>query len=90
MFRLTVMSTETLFAHLDWVNPETPIRIYSLRLIIEALWVMLLSRSFPQAISVRGLILHQYLYPLYVVYFGLMANFGNYHWKDRSYSVRVQ
>ena len=79
-----------LFAWLDWVAPETPIRIYNLRFIIEAIWLMCLARFFPNALSVRCLILHQLLYPLYVIYFGLMANFGNYQWKGRSYAVRVQ
>ena len=40
--------------------------------------------------SLRVLIIHQFLYPLYVVYVGLMANFGNYRWKGRSYRVGVK
>lgn len=79
-----------LFSYLGWVAPEAPIRVYSIRFIIEAIWVMCLAGFFHQAISVRALIIHQFLYPFYVVYFGLMANFGNFQWKGRNYPVQVQ
>jgi len=78
------------FSWLDWVDPEVAIRTYSIRFVIEAIWVMVVAVFFDQAISIRAFILHQYLYPFYVIYFGLMANFGNYKWKGRSYSVQVQ
>ena len=79
-----------LLAFAGLVSSDDVLGIWRLRFVIEALWVMWLTRFFVSALSIRAFYLHQFLYPVYVIYFGLMANFGNYHWKGRSYKVRWQ
>lgn len=60
------------------------------RLLLEAFLVLMLNRFFRSKLSVVALLLHQILYPFYAIYFGVAANFGNFHWKGRSYKVQVQ
>ena len=79
-----------LFGFLHWVAPEMLIWVYGIRFAAEALWIICLKGFFHQVLSLRALVIHQFLYPSYVVYVGLMANFGNYRWKGRSYRIRVK
>ena len=79
-----------LFSFLNWVAPEMLIWVYGIRFVAETLWIICLKGFFHQVLSLSTLVIHQFLYPLYVVYVGLMANFGNYRWKGRSYRVWVK
>lgn len=60
------------------------------RFLAELNLVLVLSYFFRQRLSFVALILHQILYPLYAIYFGVAANFGNYRWKGRTYKAPVQ
>lgn len=63
---------------------------FMLRFLIELNLVLVLNGFFRQKLSFAALLLHQILYPLYAVYFGLAANFGSYRWKGRTYKTSVQ
>ncbi len=52
----------------------------------EFLFLRSVLRSFGKTILVLPFLLLQLLYPMYVLFFGLAANFGSFTWKGRKYN----
>lgn len=73
-----------------FITPDDLLGLLGTRLVAELVLLRVITGFYDAIISLRAFLLHQLLYPFYVIYFGLMANFGNYQWKGRSYTVRRQ
>lgn len=56
-----------------------------LKMLVEGIYIFSIQRFLQQRFSIFTFLLWQIMYPLYVIIFGILANFTSYTWKDRKY-----
>ncbi|HYG40784.1 MAG TPA: glycosyltransferase [Cytophagales bacterium] len=56
---------------------------FLLKALIEATFIILVLKFLKKKIHLFHLLLLQIVYPFYTIFFGIVANFGGYVWKDR-------
>lgn len=58
-----------------------------LKIISEGIFISLILKSCHKAFNFGAFAILQLFYSFYVLLFGLLANFGNYSWKERKYNT---
>jgi len=58
-----------------------------LKVFVEFLLIRGFFSSLEQKYSFVHFLVLQTFYPFYVLYFGLVSNFGNFQWKGRSFKI---
>lgn len=59
---------------------------FGIKCLFEILLLNSVMRFLGKSLSIPLTILLQFIYPVYVIFFGLAANFGGYQWKGRKYT----
>ncbi len=57
------------------------------RFLLELMLTSNIATRLNTGFKILPLLLSQFFYPFYAIFFGLLANFGSYEWKGRSYKV---
>jgi hypothetical protein len=67
-----------------WANLAVGLLIFSLKCLVDALLVWRAAQLERSAFPWRGLIILEPLYPVYLLWLGLVAPFLTYRWKGRT------
>lgn len=75
------------WAIVDYSTAGPLLKILGFKLLAELLLIHGYFRSLQQKYSIFHFLALQTFYPFYVLYFGLVSNFGNFQWKGRSFKI---
>lgn len=81
---LIMMTVLMLTGHL---KAEVWFTTLMIRALVEFVLLRQVHEGLNQKFSWQAFIVWQFVYPIYAVCLGLLANFGNYHWKGRKYKI---
>jgi poly-beta-1,6-N-acetyl-D-glucosamine synthase len=59
--------------------------LLGVKILFDGIFIALVLKSLQRPFSFFNYMIAQILYPIYVLIFGIAANFGKYHWKGRSH-----
>jgi cellulose synthase/poly-beta-1,6-N-acetylglucosamine synthase-like glycosyltransferase len=82
LFNLYMVSSAVLVAF-GVINWKVFLIQYIVKLLFEALFIFRILKFLKKKIHLIHFLVLQILYPLYTTFFGIVANFGGYEWKDR-------
>ena len=76
-----------IFAYMGKLNFTVLAIVLVIRWIFDWIFLSKIARMLRQPIRLGVFMLTEFLYPIYAVFFGLLANFGSYEWKYREHKL---
>ena len=86
LFHLSFLSM-VVMAGLGEIPPQLLALLLGIKLLLEYIFVRLINQKSSKRFSFISFLLSQVFYSFYTVFFGLLANFGKYEWKGRTYKT---
>jgi poly-beta-1,6-N-acetyl-D-glucosamine synthase len=84
IFLSTLATVAAIFIITGYFSPLIVVLIGT-KILFDGIFIALVLKSLQRPFSFFNYLLAQILYPIYVLIFGIAANFGKYHWKGRSH-----